>query len=74
MNIFNINEEEMKNTSSTFTLNEIYQQPKTWKKTCDQIKENKELIQKFINQVITCEDYDVIFTGAGTSEFVLLFK
>ncbi|GAA0675074.1 SIS domain-containing protein [Clostridium cadaveris] len=70
MNIFNINEEEMKNTSSTFTLNEIYQQPKTWKKTCDQIKENKEPIQKFINQVITCEDYDVIFTGAGTSEFV----
>lgn len=70
MNIFNINEEEMNNASSTFTLNEIYQQPTTWKKTCNQIKENKYAIQKFIDQVITCEDYDVIFTGAGTSEFV----
>ena len=33
MNIFNINEEKMNQTSSTNTLNEIYQQPKTWKKT-----------------------------------------
>lgn len=70
MNIFNINEEEMKNTSSTFTLNEIYQQPATWKKTCNQIKENKDSIKKFIDQVISCEDYDVVLTGAGTSEFV----
>ena len=41
MNIFNITEEEMNQTSSTNTLNEIYQQPKTWKKTLSQIKEVK---------------------------------
>ena len=29
MNIFNITEEEMKQTSSTNTLKEIYQQPTT---------------------------------------------
>ncbi|MFU7516783.1 SIS domain-containing protein [Clostridium sp. HCS.1] len=70
MSIFNIDEKEMKKGSSIFTLNEIYQQPKTWLKTLKQIKENKEDIQNFINQVINCNDFDIIFTGAGTSEFV----
>ncbi|MGG7214674.1 SIS domain-containing protein [Clostridium nigeriense] len=70
MSIFGIDNEQMSKTSSTFTLNEIYQQPKTWLKTLTQIKENKNSIQKFINEVIKCDDFDVIFTGAGTSEFV----
>lgn len=70
MKIFNINESQMKDTKSTFTLNEIFQQPKTWIKTLEQIKANKISIQAFINNVITKEDYDVILTGAGTSEFV----
>ena len=68
--IFGITDDKMKETSSTFTLTEIYQQPATWEKTCRQIEEHKEEIQKFIDQVIKCEDYDVILTGAGTSEFV----
>ena len=68
--VFGITDDRMKETSSTFTLTEIYQQPATWEKTCRQIEEHKEEIQKFIDQVIKCEDYDVILTGAGTSEFV----
>lgn len=68
--VFGITDDKMKETSSTFTLTEIYQQPATWEKTCRQIAEHKEEIQKFIDQVIKCEDYDVILTGAGTSEFV----
>lgn len=68
--IFNITEDKMKETSSTFTLTEIYQQPATWEKTCNQIKEHKDELKKFIDQVITCDDFDVILTGAGTSEFV----
>ena len=70
MNIFNINEEKMNQTSSTNTLNEIYQQPKTWKKTLSQIAESKDSIKAFIDQVIKCDDFDVILTGAGTSEFI----
>ena len=70
MNIFNITEEEMNQTSSTNTLNEIYQQPKTWKKTLSQIKESKDSIKAFIDEVIKCDDFDVILTGAGTSEFI----
>ena len=68
--IFGIAEEQMQQTSSVFTLREIYQQPATWKKTCEQIKASKDALKKFIDQVITCEDFDVILTGAGTSEFV----
>ena len=68
--IFGITEEKMKETSSTWTVNEIYQQPATWEKTCRQIMEHKDEIQKFIDQVITKGDFDVILTGAGTSEFV----
>lgn len=70
MNIFNIDEKEINKTSSKFTLEEIYQQPSTWLKTLTQINENKESIKEFINKVIKCDDFDVIFTGAGTSEFV----
>ncbi|HIX90089.1 MAG TPA: SIS domain-containing protein [Candidatus Agathobaculum pullicola] len=68
--IFDVTADKMKKTMSTFTLNEIYQQPATWKKTCAQIKAHKDELKQFIDQVITCEDFDVILTGAGTSEFV----
>lgn len=70
MNIFNIDENQMKKTLSSFTLKEIYQQPKTWLKTLNQIKESRQSIQSFIDKVIKCDDFDVILTGAGTSEFV----
>ena len=68
--IFGIVQEKMQEKSAVFTLTEIYQQPATWEKTCRQIAEHKDEIQKFIDQVITCDDFDVILTGAGTSEFV----
>ena len=70
MNIFNIDENKMKKTLSSFTLKEIYQQPKTWLKTLNQLKESRQAIQSFINKVIKCDDFDVILTGAGTSEFI----
>lgn len=68
--IFDINEAQMSETKSTYTLTEIYQQPATWKKTCQQITELKDELKAFINQVTAQDDYDIILTGAGTSEFV----
>ena len=70
MAIFNITEEKMQATSSVFTLTEIYQQPATWKKTCAQIAACKDELQAFIDQVVKAEDFDIVLTGAGTSEFV----
>lgn len=60
----------MSETKSTYTLTEIYQQPATWKKTCQQVASMKDELKAFIDQVITQDDFDVILTGAGTSEFV----
>ena len=68
--IFNFTEEMMAAASSTYTATEIHQQPATWKKTIQQIKDNKEALKAFIEQVTGQEDYDVVLAGAGTSEFV----
>ena len=70
MDIFNISEKKMQETSSVFTVSEIYQQPSTWKKTCAQLAACKDELQAFLNQVLLADDFDVVLTGAGTSEFV----
>ena len=70
MNIFNYTEEQMKESFSTFTIHEIYQQPATWRKTCAQLAACKDELQKFLDQVVKAEDFDIVLTGAGTSEFV----
>ncbi|MGN0662979.1 MAG: adhesin [Faecalibacterium sp.] len=70
MNIFDLTEEKMKETSSTFTVHEIYQQPATWRKTCAQLAACKDELQAFIDQVVKADDFDIVLTGAGTSEFV----
>ena len=70
MSIFNYTEEQMSAASSTFTIHEIYQQPATWRKTCAQLAACKDELQKFLDQVVKAEDFDIVLTGAGTSEFV----
>ncbi|MDE8339365.1 SIS domain-containing protein [Erysipelothrix rhusiopathiae] len=68
--MFNNNEQTWKDLKAFDTANEIHQQPQTWDKTYHIVLERRQEIQNFINQVINESEYDVIFTGAGTSEFV----
>ena len=70
MSIFNYTEEQMKENFSTYTIHEIYQQPATWRKTCAQLAACKDELQKFVDQVVKAADFDIVLTGAGTSEFV----
>ena len=70
MSIFNYTEEQMSAAFSTFTIHEIYQQPATWRKTCAQLAACKDELQKFVDQVVKAPDFDIVLTGAGTSEFV----
>ena len=70
MSIFNYTEEQMKAAFSTFTIHEIYQQPATWRKTCAQLAACKDELQKYLDQVVKAPDFDIVLTGAGTSEFV----
>lgn len=70
MNIFGIVKEQMEALSAVFTLQEIRQQPETWKKTCAQVKESKKELEAFLAPVLGAKDFDIVLTGAGTSEFV----
>ena len=70
MSIFNYSDEQMVANSSTYTIHEIYQQPATWRKTCAQLAGCKDELQAFLDQVVKAEDFDIVLTGAGTSEFV----
>ena len=68
--MFNKKEEEWKELGAYWTSKEIFQQPETWLKTFNQIKNEKNEIKTLIHKVIDQDDYDIILTGAGTSEFV----
>lgn len=68
--IFGKEKSELEAEKSVFTATEIHQQPATWKKTIAQVENEKEAIAKFLDNVLSKPDYDVILTGAGTSEFV----
>ena len=68
--IFDRSEEQWKEVGSYWTSKEIFQQPETWLKTFKQVKAEKDSIKALISKVISQDDYDIILTGAGTSEFV----
>ncbi|MGM9941666.1 MAG: SIS domain-containing protein [Bulleidia sp.] len=67
---FNQTEEFWKQTNGYWTAREICQQPETWKKTVAQIRNEKDALAAFIARTTDNADYDIILTGAGTSEFV----
>lgn len=68
--LFRKTKEELNALFAFDTANEINQQPETWLKTLKQVQTERKEIQAFIDQVLKQDDFDVIFTGAGTSEFV----
>ena len=68
--IFGKSTNEWEALKAIFTATEINQQPATWRKTIKQVEDAKEEIAAFIANVTKHDDYDIILTGAGTSEFV----
>ncbi|MBP3870504.1 MAG: SIS domain-containing protein [Faecalicoccus sp.] len=68
--LFNQNEQTWIDNKAYWTAKEILQQPTTWKKTLEQMKAERKAIRSFIEKITSQEDYDIILTGAGTSEFV----
>lgn len=68
--IFGFSEKELEDKKAIFTAQEIAQQPETWVKTIRQIKSIWAELQSFIEKVTCANDYNVILTGAGTSEYV----
>lgn len=61
---------QLEASSAVFTATEIHQQPATWQKTIAQMKKIQPELSEFVNEIISQDDYVVILTGAGTSEYV----
>lgn len=70
VSIFNIKRNILEERSALITASEIHQQPRLWMETLSIIRNNQERILDFINPLIEDENIKIIFSGAGTSEFV----
>lgn len=68
--IFNYSDEKWNECFGYWTAKEIKQQPETWKKTLKQVGDLKVELSSFLKDILDNDDYDVICSGAGTSEFV----
>ncbi len=59
-----------KNRLAFATAQEIVQQPETWRKTLDIIKQQQQRINAFLQPLLSQRELRIIFTGAGTSAFI----
>lgn len=66
----NIQDNVLKEMNAYNTAKEITQQPLTWIKTLNVIKENASKITNFLAQLGKKGSYDIVFMGAGTSEYI----
>ncbi len=67
--MFNFDAETLEKYGAVKTYEEITQQPKLWKETLEIYNDNIDAINTFLNS-IDDPNLKVIFTGAGTSEYV----
>lgn len=68
--MFNKSIEEWKELDGLYTATEISQQPRLWKETLNIVEENIDRINEFLSKYYKDQDVDVIFTGAGTSDYI----
>ena len=68
--LYNREENYWKEKDAIYTASEIAQEPRMWLKTRDIVKQNKERTNAILDELFKDNDYDIVLTGAGTSEFV----
>lgn len=67
---FGISEEILNEKKAYNTAKEILQQPRLWRETVEIFKNSKEKLDEFFKKIGLNEEFEIIFTGAGTSEYV----
>ena len=67
---FGISEEILNEKKAYNTAKEILQQPILWRETVEIFKNSKEKLDEFFKKIGLNEEFEIIFTGAGTSEYV----
>nr|WP_300005543.1 SIS domain-containing protein [Tissierella sp.] len=68
--MFGIKEEVWKEKNGLNTASEIYRQNDLWLETFKIIEDKKEDIKEFLKELESKKDTRIIFTGAGTSDYV----
>lgn len=68
--IFGRSEKWWREQDGYASASEIIQQPYIWEKVFQQVVREKEEIQAFLELTLKQKEYDVILTGAGTSEYI----
>lgn len=69
--MFNLTEDQIKETNAVHTTREIYQQPAVWQELILDFFGQEESLKNFVQSIFEKHDQTrVIFTGAGTSAFV----
>ena len=68
--LFGIDEEKLKSTNSYNTPKEILQQPRLWKETIEIFKKSEKKLKEYFKKIGLDEKFQIVFTGAGTSEYV----
>lgn len=68
--MFGIDNQLLEENNGLFTAEEIAQQPAVWQKTYEQVSELSEALSDFISDITKEPAWDIILTGAGTSEYV----
>lgn len=69
-NFFGTDKEILEEKKSFNTAKEILQQPKLWKEALTLLKDSEKDLLDFFSRINLNEEYRIIFTGAGTSEYV----
>ena len=69
--MFNLTEQQIKDSNAVYTSKEIYQQPSVWQKTIDRFLSQQDKFHNFLQNIYAKHDHvRVIFSGAGTSAFI----
>ena len=68
--LFGVNEEVLEKKKSCYTAKEILQQPELWKETLEIFEKSEKSLREYLKKIGFGKEFDVIFTGAGTSEYV----
>lgn len=72
-NMFELSKDKLKELGAEITTREIKQQPQLWKETAEILAQNQEKLTLFFDQIKKAANgkrVRVIFTGAGTSQYV----
>ena len=69
-NFFGIDKETLEEKKSFNTAKEILQQPKLWKETLEIFRNSEKSLKEYFKKIGFGKEFDIVFTGAGTSEYV----